>query len=198
MRRRWPSSWWRPRRSRLWSGRWRPHPISGRGQVRIRLVDLLEAFRGFLDVRGVAVGVVHQGELAEGLLDRRVVGRVGQAQGLEVLCPCGLRHGVTRRVCATTLCQSIGPRGAGGVRSCPWPVKPLGAAQGRVAAAPRRRAPSDSQNRWLRAPDRSVARHRAGNRAKCAALHRQPLGPAPVARGRDASPARPRGLVDMS
>ena len=51
-------------------------------------------------------------------------------------------------VCAATLSQ-IRPRGDGAVRSCPWPVKPLGAAQGWVAAAPRRRAPSDGQNRWL-------------------------------------------------
>ena len=51
-------------------------------------------------------------------------------------------------VCAATLYQ-FRPRGAGGMRSCPWPGKPPGAAQGRVAAAPRRRAPSDGQNRWL-------------------------------------------------
>ena len=78
------------------------------------------------------------------------------------------------------------------------PSLSYGAAQGRVAAAPRRRAPSDGQIRWL---VRLIDRWRGtgpGNRAKCAALHRLPLGPAPVARGRDASMAPPRGLVDVS
>ncbi len=91
VRRRWSSTRRRPRCGLRRCGR-RPHAPRSRGQVRVRLVDLLEALGGFLDVRGIPIGVVHEGELAERFFYGGVVGRVRQAQGLQVLGARGRRH----------------------------------------------------------------------------------------------------------
>ena len=120
--------------------------------------------------------------------------------------PCRATPGPSGASCARTSpsCHAVpalrgysGSNQASGRRrraELPLAWQAFGAAQGRVAAAPRRRAPSDGQNRWL---VRLIDRWRGPGPATGREGRSTPAAPASAwqfARGRHASPARPAGL----
>ena len=86
----WSSTRRRSRWSRLRS-RWRPHPTSGRRQVGIRLVDLLEALGRLVHIVAIPVGVVEERQLLERFFYGCLVRLFVESQHFEVL-GAGRRH----------------------------------------------------------------------------------------------------------